>query len=218
MLFFFVIRNNIIKLAKDYNISYKKCIIMKRIAIFASGNGSNAENIIRYFKEKERAAEVCLVVCNRKEAGVYERCQRLGIDILHVPKAEINSIEKMLPILENYSIDYIVLAGFMLMIPEFLLERFPRCIVNIHPSLLPKYGGKGMHGHHVHEAVVAACEKESGITIHYVNEFCDEGEIIFQASVPVLKSDTPEDVENKIHDLEKKHFPRVIEEIVKTDK
>lgn len=187
---------------------------MKRIAIFASGNGSNAENIIKYFKEKERGAEVCLVVCNRKEAGVYERARRLETEILHIPKSDINSPEKMLPVLEDHHIDYIVLAGFMLMIPEFLLEKFPRRIINIHPSLLPKYGGKGMHGHHVHEAVVAAGEKESGITIHYVNELCDEGEIIFQASVPLSETDTPEDVETKIHNLEKDHFPRVVEELV----
>ncbi|MDE5806557.1 MAG: phosphoribosylglycinamide formyltransferase, partial [Muribaculaceae bacterium] len=150
----------------------------------------------------------------RKEAGVYERAERLGVEILHMPKADINNPDKILPVLTAHHIDYIVLAGFMLMVPDFLLDKFPRRIINIHPSLLPKYGGKGMHGHHVHEAVVAAKEKESGITIHYVNEFCDEGEIIFQASTPLLPTDTADDVERKIHALEKEHFPRVVEKIV----
>ncbi len=189
---------------------------MKRIAIFASGNGSNAENIINYFREKGEDTEVSLVVCNRREAGVYERANRLGVPILHIPKSEINNEIKMLEVLKEYEIDFIVLAGFMLMVPDFLLEAYPRKIINIHPSLLPKYGGKGMHGHNVHEAVVAAGEKESGITIHYVNEFCDEGEIIFQAKTDVLPEDSADDVETKIHALEKKHFPSVIDKVVQT--
>lgn len=187
---------------------------MKRIAIFASGNGSNAENIIKHFQEKDRGAEVALVICNRREAGVYERANRLKVPIIHKPKCEINQAEGMLEVLKEYDIDFIVLAGFMLMVPDFLLEAYPKRIVNIHPSLLPKYGGKGMHGHHVHEAVVAAGEKESGITIHYVNEFCDEGEVIFQAKTPVLPEDSAEDVETKIHQLEKQYFPVIIEEVV----
>lgn len=187
---------------------------MKRIAIFASGNGTNAENIIKYFQDKNQEAEVSLIICNRSEAGVYARAKRLGVPVIHVPKSEINEEGKMLEILKDYSIDFIVLAGFMLMVPDFLLHAFPNKIVNIHPSLLPKYGGKGMHGHHVHEAVVAAGEKESGITIHYVNEFYDEGEIIFQAKTEVLPDDTPEDVETKIHHLEQEYFPVIIEEIL----
>ncbi|MDE5791855.1 MAG: phosphoribosylglycinamide formyltransferase [Muribaculaceae bacterium] len=188
---------------------------MTRIAIFASGNGTNAENIIKYFQEKDRGVEVALVICNRREAGVYERANRLGVPILHISKSEINQESKMLGVLKEYGIDFIVLAGFMLMVPEFLIEAYPNRIVNIHPSLLPKFGGKGMHGHHVHAAVVEAGERESGITIHYVNEFYDEGEVIFQAKTEVLPNDTPEDVEAKIHLLEQEHFPKVIEEVIK---
>lgn len=188
---------------------------MIKLAIFASGNGSNAENIIKHFQEKDRGAEVALVICNRREAGVYERAQRLGVPIMHVSKTGINTPEVMLNILKANNIDFIVLAGFMLMVPDFMLEVYPRRIINIHPSLLPKYGGKGMHGHYVHEAVVAAGEKESGITIHYVNEFCDEGEIIFQAKTKIDPHDTAETVETKIHKLEKENFPVVIEEVVK---
>lgn len=187
---------------------------MKRIAIFASGNGSNAENIITHFQREELGGEVSLVLCNRKEAGVYERAKRLGVTAKHVPKAMFNDEEHLLSILNKNRIDYIVLAGFMLMVPDFLLQAFPRRIVNIHPSLLPKYGGKGMHGIHVHEAVVNAGEKETGITIHYVNEKCDEGEIIFQASTEVSPTDSPQDVEIKIHSLEKIHFPRIIEQLL----
>lgn len=187
---------------------------MKRIAIFASGNGSNAENIIEYFKAHPDKGEVALVVCNRKEAGVYARASRLGVDALHFPKTDINNKDKMLEVLEKYDVDFIVLAGFMLMIPDFLLDRFPSRMVNIHPSLLPKYGGKGMYGHFVHEAVVAAKEKESGITIHYVSPECDGGEIVFQAKTEVDPTDTPEDVERKIHQLEKRFFPSVIAELL----
>ncbi|MDE6408782.1 MAG: phosphoribosylglycinamide formyltransferase [Muribaculaceae bacterium] len=188
---------------------------MKRIAIFASGNGSNAENIIKYFQERGKSVEVALVICNRREAGVYERANRLGIPIIHIPKSEINNnAERVLEVLREYKIDFIVLAGFMLMVPDYLLQAYPNRIINIHPSLLPKFGGKGMHGHNVHKAVVEAGEKESGITIHYVNELCDGGEIIFQAKTEIFPEDTPDDVETKIHSLEKEHFPRVIEEVV----
>lgn len=188
---------------------------MKRIAIFASGNGTNAENIIRYFQDKPET-DVALVVCNRKEAGVYERAERLGVRSIHVPKADFNNKEEMLGILHAYKIDLIVLAGFLLMVPDFLLKEYPQRIINIHPSLLPKYGGKGMHGTHVHEAVIADGEKESGITVHFVNEKCDEGEIIFQAITEVLPSDTPASLEAKIHSLEKIHFPVVIDNLLKT--
>lgn len=187
---------------------------MTRIAIFASGNGSNAENIVNYFQNKGKDDEVALIICNRREAGVYERGRRLGVPVLYVPKSEINNEIRMHELLKDYDINFIVLAGFMLMIPDFLLKEYPDRIINIHPSLLPKYGGKGMHGHHVHEAVVAAGEKESGITIHYVNEFCDEGEIIFQAKTEVLPTDSAADVEAKIHKLEKEFFPVIIDKII----
>lgn len=185
---------------------------MKRIAIFASGNGSNAENIIRYFHQHPHGAEVALVVCNRAEAGVLRRAAALGVEAVVMPKAGINDEAAMTALLESRGIDLIVLAGFLLMVPPFLIARYPDRIVNIHPSLLPKYGGKGMYGRHIHEAVVAAGEKETGITIHFVSDACDEGRIIFQASVPVEPTDTPADVECKIHALEREHFPRVIAE------
>lgn len=186
---------------------------MKRIAIFASGNGSNAENIIRYFRERPERGEVVLVVSNKAGAGVLERAARLGVESRVMTRAEINDPEIMSEVLESRGVDTLVLAGFLLMVPSFLIERYPDRIVNIHPSLLPKYGGKGMYGRHVHEAVVAAGERESGITIHFVNEHCDEGQIIFQATVEIAETDTPADVEAKIHRLEKLHFPRVIDEI-----
>lgn len=185
---------------------------MKRIAIFASGNGSNAENIIRYFQQQPRGAEVALVVCNRAEAGVLHRAEALGVEAVVMPKVSINDEAAMTTLLESRGIDLIVLAGFLLMVPPFLIARYPDRIVNIHPSLLPKYGGKGMYGRHIHEAVVAAGEKETGITIHFVSDVCDEGRIIFQASVPVEPTDTPAEVEFKIHALEREHFPRVIAE------
>lgn len=185
---------------------------MKRIAIFASGNGSNAENIIRYFQEKGSSGEVALVVCNKSGAKVLERAGRLGVESVVMSRDEINDRQSMLGLLESHGIDIVVLAGFLLMVPSFLIERYRDRIVNIHPSLLPKFGGKGMYGRHVHEAVVNAGEVETGITIHYVSEMCDEGRIIFQARTSVKQSDTAEDVEKKVHELEREHFARVIDE------
>ena len=184
---------------------------MKRIAIFASGNGSNAENIIRYCQADSRGAEVAVVITNKADAPVIGRAERLGVEAIVLPGADIRNPDIMLPLLAGRRIDLIVLAGFLLMIPSFLIAAYPGGIVNIHPSLLPKYGGKGMYGRHVHEAVVAAGEKETGITVHYVSEKCDEGEPIFQASIEVVPTDTAADVEAKIHQLEKEHFPRIIE-------
>lgn len=183
----------------------------KRLAVFASGNGSNAENIIRYFQADDRNAEVALVVCNKSDAKVLERAEKLGVPAIVVPRRDFNNEDFMTGLLRDNGIDFIVLAGFLLMIPDFLIKLYPEKIVNIHPSLLPKYGGKGMYGSHVHEAVVAAGEKESGITIHMVDENCDGGRIIFQANVPVTPEDTPDDVAAKVHALEYEHFPRVIE-------
>lgn len=183
----------------------------KRLAVFASGNGSNAENIIRYFQADDRNAEVALVVCNKSDAKVLERAEKLGVPAIVVPRRDFNNEDFMTGLLHDNGIDFIVLAGFLLMIPDFLIKLYPEKIVNIHPSLLPKYGGKGMYGSHVHEAVVAAGEKESGITIHMVDENCDGGRIIFQANVPVTPEDTPDDVAAKVHALEYEHFPQVIE-------
>lgn len=187
---------------------------MKRIAIFASGNGSNAENIIRYFRKNHRNAEVGLVVCNKPDAMVLERASKLGVNTAVMTRADINDPVKMLKLMDEYEIDSIALAGFLLMVPSFLIDRYKGRIVNIHPSLLPKYGGKGMYGKHIHESVVAAGEKETGITVHFVSEDCDGGDIIFQKSIPVEAADTPADVEEKIHALEKEHYPRIIAETI----
>lgn len=182
----------------------------RKIAVFASGNGTNAENVITYFREADCGVEVALVVCNRAQAGVLERAERLGVPARVLSRDQINAAETMLPLLDSYGVDTVVLAGFLLMVPAFLVERYRDRIVNIHPSLLPKFGGKGMYGRHVHEAVVAAGERETGITIHYVSEKCDEGQIIFQASTEVAPTDTEADVERKIHALERENYARVI--------
>lgn len=184
--------------------------IKKQIAVFASGNGSNAENITRYFRESDFGAEVGVIICNNAGAGVLKRAERLGVPAVVMSKAEINDEVRISAVLERYDADLIVLAGFLLKIPEFMIRRYPDRIVNIHPALLPKYGGKGMYGHHVHEAVVAAGERETGITIHYVNENYDDGNIIFQAKTAVVPGDTPDDVADKIHILEQRYFPEVL--------
>ena len=186
---------------------------MKHIAIFASGSGTNCENIIRYFQGHEKIS-VTLVLCNKADAFVLERAQRLGVPTRVVPKAEFNRAEAVLPLLREHHVDFIVLAGFLLMVPHYLLEAYPQAIINIHPSLLPKYGGRGMWGIHVHEAVKAAGDRETGMTVHWVSEVCDGGEIIAQFSTPVEPEDTPEDIAAREHVLEMEHFPRVIEEVV----
>lgn len=185
----------------------------KRIAIFASGSGSNAETIANYFEDKGDVI-ISLFLTNNAEAGVIKRGKRLGIPTVVFSKKNFSERDDVVKLLENLHIDFIVLAGFLWLIPESLIKAFPNKIVNIHPALLPKYGGKGMWGHFVHEAVVKNKEKESGITIHYVNEHYDEGEIIFQASCDVKPTDTPDDVARKVQMLEHQHFPRVIEEVL----
>lgn len=190
--------------------------IMKKIAIFASGNGSNCENIIKYFSQSE-VARVVLVVTNNPSAKVIERAKRLDTDISIVPKDSISDSSIMLPLLREKSIDLIVLAGFMLFIPPFLIDNYPHRIVNIHPSLLPKYGGKGMYGMHVHEAVKENNEKESGITIHFVNNEYDRGEIIAQYSTPVSPDDSAEEIAEKVHKLEYVHYPSIIEKIIREE-
>ena len=191
---------------------------MKRIALFASGSGSNAEKIATYFADNE-SVEISLILSNNAKAGVIERARR-GFDRrLHIPvllfdRATFYDTDKITQFLINQKIDLLVLAGFMWLMPAELVRAFPNQIVNIHPALLPKFGGKGMYGHFVHEAVVAAQETESGITIHYVNEHYDEGQIIFQAHCPVLPTDTPDDVALKVQALEHTHYPRVIAEIL----
>lgn len=182
-----------------------------RIAVFASGNGSNAEAIIRHFNfSPDAPGKVALVVTNRPDAGVVERARRLGVDVATLTRSELNDPAVMLPIMERNGIEIVALAGFLMMIPAFLIERYEGKIVNIHPSLLPKYGGKGMYGRHVHEAVVAARETETGITIHLVSERYDEGAILLQARVALSPTDTPADVAAKVHTLEHHHYPRLL--------
>ncbi|MGI6219168.1 MAG: phosphoribosylglycinamide formyltransferase [Bacteroidaceae bacterium] len=181
----------------------------KRVAILASGEGTNAENIIRFFKGNPSII-IALVVCNRKSAGVFERAGQLGVETLYLPKTEFETPGKFLHILEEYHIDFIVLSGFLLFVPSEVLRHFHRRIINIHPSLLPKHGGKGMYGDRVHEAVLASGDRETGITIHYANEHYDEGEIIFQAKTPVLPGDTPHDIAQRVHQLEYKYYPEII--------
>jgi len=185
---------------------------MKRIVIFASGSGSNAENIYDYFSNNN-LVDITYILTNNPNATVIERAKRLGVKYRVFDKEEFRSDIKFIEFLKEAA-DLIVLAGFLWKIPESLIKAFPDKIINIHPALLPKYGGKGMYGMNVHKAVVANKELETGITIHYVNENYDEGAIIFQAKTPVLAADTPEDVVAKIHKLEFKHFPEIIEKVL----
>ena len=186
---------------------------MKRIVIFASGSGTNAENIIKHFQEIKNA-EVTLVFSNKMNAKVLKRAYNLNVKALHFDKTSFYSTNEVLNILKDAAPDLIVLAGFLWIFPKNIIETFSNKVINIHPALLPKYGGKGMYGSHVHEAVVQNKEKESGITIHYVNENYDEGAIIFQAKTPINDHDTPDDVAKAIHQLEYKYFPIVIEKIL----
>ncbi len=187
----------------------------KRIVIFASGNGTNAENIIRYFQGTEMA-EVVLVLSNRKDALVLERAKNLNVHTRYFTKNELFLEDTILGILKNSKPDLIVLAGFLLKFPDKLIEEFPHKIINIHPALLPKYGGKGMYGSVVHQSVVMNKESETGISIHYVNENYDEGSIIFQKKVAITEIDTPETVAAKVHQLEYEWFPKVIENLLRS--
>lgn len=188
----------------------------KRIAIFASGSGSNCENLIRYFEGSE-SVKCALVVSNKSDAYVLERAQRLGVPTAVMPKVQLNDPEAMLPLLKKYDIDFIVLAGFLPLVPNFLLDAFPRRIVNLHPALLPKYGGKGMWGHHVHEAVKAAGETETGMTVHWVTPVCDGGDIIAQYKCEIAPSDSVDDIAEKEHKLEMRYFPEVVERIIREE-
>lgn len=186
---------------------------MVNIAIFVSGGGTNCENIIKYFEGSEKV-RIVLVVSNKASAGAIARAERLGVPAIVVPKAKFNDPEEILPLLKEYSVDFIVLAGFLLVVPDFLIEEYEHRMLNLHPALLPKYGGMGMYGHHVHEAVKAAGEKETGMTVHWVSKDVDGGEIIAQFSTPLVPEDTPDDIAAKEHVLEMEHFPKVIEEVI----
>ena len=183
------------------------------IAIFASGAGSNARKIIEYFENKGLRIKVSLIVCNVPNAGVLEIAKEKGIPSLIINKTDFNATGYV-ESLQNADINFIVLAGFLWKVPEVLVRAYPKAIINIHPALLPKYGGKGMYGARVHEAVIAAKEKESGITIHWVNEHYDEGAIIFQASCSIDANDTADTLANKIHTLEHAHFAPTIEKLL----
>lgn len=186
---------------------------MKHIAIFASGAGTNAKNIIQYFSSST-TARVSLVVCNKPGAGVLDIAASAGIPTLLIEKEKFFRGDAYVPELEGYRIDFIVLAGFLWKVPPQLIAAFAGKIVNIHPALLPKYGGKGMYGARVHEAVIAAAEQESGISIHLVDEVYDNGEIVFRASCAITPDDTPDSLAQKIHQLEYTHYPKVIEKLV----
>jgi phosphoribosylglycinamide formyltransferase 1 len=186
---------------------------MRNIAIFASGSGTNAENIIAYFSTRN-TVKVALVLSNKRDSYVLERAAKHNIRSVFFDRKEFYITGKVLRYLLLYKIDFIVLAGFLWLIPDNILEQYTERIINIHPALLPGYGGKGMYGEYVHRAVIENHEKESGISIHFVNESYDKGEIIFQARCKVESSDTPVSLAQKVHELEYQHYPKVIEELV----
>jgi phosphoribosylglycinamide formyltransferase-1 len=186
---------------------------MNNIAIFASGSGTNAQRMIEYFSPIIDI-NISVLLTNKKNAGVIERAEKLDVPIRIFDREEFYFSNNIVDFLQKESIDWLILAGFLWLIPENLLKKFSERIVNIHPALLPKYGGKGMYGTNVHRAVIDAKEKVSGITIHYVNEEYDKGNIIFQASCTVDETDTPETLAAKIHELEYKHFPVVMENLI----
>lgn len=186
---------------------------MKRIVIFASGSGTNAENLIKFFHNSDHAS-VIQVLSNNPHAKVLDRAKKLNVSAISFNKIAFTKTNDILNVLKASKPDLIVLAGFLWKFPEFILDEFSNKVINIHPALLPKYGGKGMYGMHVHHAVVANKEPETGITIHYVNENYDEGAIIFQAKCDVNPLDSAEDVAVKIHELEMKYFPKVVEKLL----
>jgi phosphoribosylglycinamide formyltransferase 1 len=187
---------------------------MKNIAIFASGSGTNAQQIADYFRDNEYI-HVSLILSNKPDAFVLERANNLGIPSFVFNRKNFYESDAILEVLQDYQIDFIVLAGFLWFVPGNILKAFPGRIINIHPALLPKHGGKGMYGEKVHQSVIAEGDKRTGITIHFVNDHYDEGEIIFQDSFEVMPGDTAESIAQKVHLLEYKHFPRVIEEVVR---
>ncbi len=184
-----------------------------KIAVFASGSGTNAQHIAEYF-HAHADIRVSLIISNKRDAFVLERAERMKIPAVVITGEAFREGRYIQGVLSSHQIDFIVLAGFLLLLPATLIREYPGRILNIHPALLPKYGGKGMYGWHVHEAVIAAGEKESGISIHFVNESYDEGQVIFQAKCPVYESDTPDTLATRIHELEYSHYPRIIEKVV----
>lgn len=188
---------------------------MIELAVFVSGGGTNCENIIRYFSGSDRV-HVALVIANKPGIPALEKAERLGVSTRVLPKADLNREDVLLPLMREYSIDFIVLAGFLLVIPDFLIREYDHRMINLHPALLPKFGGMGMYGHHVHEAVKASGEAETGMTVHWVSGMVDGGEIIAQFRTPISPDDTPDDIAAKEHVLEMEHFPQVIEKVLAT--
>ena len=186
---------------------------MTHLAIFASGTGSNAHRIIEHFRDHP-TVRVALVVSNRKAAGVLPMAERYGVPTAYVPKADWQDSARVLGLLDAFEVDFIALAGFLLLVPAYLVDAFPQRIVNIHPALLPKFGGKGMYGAYVHRAVRAAGETESGITIHYVNAQYDDGDVIFQAKTPLGAEDSPEEIGRRVLVLEHRYYPEVLEQLL----
>ncbi len=186
----------------------------KRIAIFASGSGTNAERIMSYFKEHEEG-EVFIVLSNKFNALVLERAYRFRVNTRIFDRDTFNNTSEIQDLLVSLGIDLIVLAGFLWLIPSGFIRAFPERIINIHPALLPKYGGKGMYGRHVHETVIARGETESGISIHYVNEVYDKGRIILQEKCEIKPGDSSESLARRIHQLEYQHYPLVIEKLLR---
>lgn len=185
----------------------------KNIAILASGGGSNAKKILAYFQDRDDV-NITLIITNKKNAGVISHARDHAVTTLHISRPYLYDSEQILTVLQSEKIDLIVLAGFLWLVPSYLVKSYPNKIVNIHPALLPKYGGKGMYGHHVHKAVKDNNEQESGMTIHYVNERFDEGGHIFQALAPLDAKDSPEDIGKKVLALEHMHYARVIDELL----
>ena len=186
---------------------------MINMAIFVSGGGTNCDIIIKYFKGSDVARPV-LVISNKPGVGAIEKAERLGVPVRVVRKAGLNDPDVILPLLRAFSVDFIVLAGFLLVIPDFLIHEYDHRMINLHPALLPKFGGIGMYGHHVHEAVKEAGETVTGMTVHWVSPDVDGGGIIAQFSTPLDPDDTPDDIAEKEHVLEMEHFPRVIEDLL----
>ena len=184
-----------------------------RLAILGSGNGTNAQQISEYFANRTDV-EVCCIIYNKRDAYIAQRAKNLGIEARYFGRKDFYESSAVLDYLRQKKADWVILAGFLWLVPETMLQAYPNRIINIHPALLPNYGGKGMYGHHVHEAVVAAHEKESGITIHIVDHNYDRGTTLFQARCSVTPDVTPDTLEAKIHLLEKEHFPRVIDETI----
>lgn len=179
------------------------------LAIFASGNGSNAENIVQYFANNH-SVNIKLILTNNPQAGVIDRIKKYNLELIVFNKIEFYDKDTIIDLLRQFDIDYIILAGFLWLIPQKMIDAYKNKIINIHPALLPNYGGKGMYGHYVHQKVVENRETKTGITIHIVNEEYDKGKILFQATCPVLQNDTAETIADKVHRLEYQYFPQII--------